>query len=283
MKFIIWCSNKIRTDEYLESHHILPKAKSLFPEYKSFKMNPWNEIKLTGQEHFIAHWLLWKSHGKFMAYAFSAMKRKSKVQKDRCYNINGKVYEQLRKDVANSQSTRIISEETHSRMSISQRNREKITCPHCNKSGNSSNMTRWHFDNCKVFTGKEKHIVKQNHEIITCPHCNKSGKAQGMLATHFDKCPTITDFRKIKTFFDCPHCLKHLPDTENIKNQHYDNCPKLTGKTKPQSIKSKAANKQRGQSNTGVIKPKVCCPHCDKIGGKPVMLRFHFDNCKFKN
>jgi hypothetical protein len=29
-------------------------------------------------------------------------------------------------------------------------------------------------------------------------------------------------------------------------------------------------------------KPKVSCPHCDVIGGKPVMTRFHFDNCKFR-
>lgn len=31
-------------------------------------------------------------------------------------------------------------------------------------------------------------------------------------------------------------------------------------------------------------KPKmvVVCPHCHKFGGKPVMSRFHFDNCKNK-
>lgn len=26
---------------------------------------------------------------------------------------------------------------------------EKITCPHCNKTGGNSIMKRWHFDNCK--------------------------------------------------------------------------------------------------------------------------------------
>lgn len=29
-------------------------------------------------------------------------------------------------------------------------------------------------------------------------------------------------------------------------------------------------------------KPKVTCPHCEKTGGKPVMMRYHFDNCKSK-
>jgi len=29
-------------------------------------------------------------------------------------------------------------------------------------------------------------------------------------------------------------------------------------------------------------KEKVICPHCDKEGGKPVMMRYHFDKCKYK-
>ena len=33
--------------------------------------------------------------------------------------------------------------------------------------------------------------------------------------------------------------------------------------------------------NTGP-KVTVICPHCNKEGGKPVMIRFHFDNCKNK-
>ena len=29
-------------------------------------------------------------------------------------------------------------------------------------------------------------------------------------------------------------------------------------------------------------KPKITCPHCNKIGGLPQMKRWHFDNCKEK-
>jgi len=32
----------------------------------------------------------------------------------------------------------------------------------------------------------------------------------------------------------------------------------------------------------GVPKEKVTCPHCGKTGGKNVMVRWHFDNCKHK-
>lgn len=33
----------------------------------------------------------------------------------------------------------------------------------------------------------------------------------------------------------------------------------------------------------GLKKEKVKCPYCDKIGGKPIMKRHHFENCKYKS
>ena len=40
------------------------------------------------------------------------------------------------------------SEETKNK--ISEKAKRVSTCPHCNKVGSISNMTRWHFDNCKL-------------------------------------------------------------------------------------------------------------------------------------
>ena len=34
---------------------------------------------------------------------------------------------------------------------------------------------------------------------------------------------------------------------------------------------------------SGKPKQKVVCPYCNKIGGKPVMMRFHFEKCKEKS
>lgn len=28
------------------------------------------------------------------------------------------------------------------------------------------------------------------------------------------------------------------------------------------------------------MKTVVKCPHCDKVGGKPQMIQWHFNNCK---
>lgn len=35
---------------------------------------------------------------------------------------------------------------------ISEANKQKVSCPHCGKTGGIAIMKRWHFDNCKVLT-----------------------------------------------------------------------------------------------------------------------------------
>jgi len=32
----------------------------------------------------------------------------------------------------------------------------------------------------------------------------------------------------------------------------------------------------------GQPQPIVCCPHCNKVGGRAIMGRYHFERCKFK-
>ena len=63
VKFIEACKH---TNDYskgiYEEHHICPKAKDMFPEYSSFRKNPWNIVKLTPRQHFIAHWILSKAY-----------------------------------------------------------------------------------------------------------------------------------------------------------------------------------------------------------------------------
>lgn len=62
-KFIQRCQTRELTEEYVEKHHILPKAKDLFPEFANISEHPWNEITLTAREHIIAHVILWKAYG----------------------------------------------------------------------------------------------------------------------------------------------------------------------------------------------------------------------------
>lgn len=113
IRFILSClsnnSSKDLSGVYFEEHHIAPKSYDLFPEYFSFIDNPWNSVKLTGRQHFIAHWMLWKAYGGNQIYAFKAMcnGQKSKYQKGRYSRINSKTYECLKKENSEYMSSRM--------------------------------------------------------------------------------------------------------------------------------------------------------------------------------
>ena len=64
----------------------------------------------------------------------------------------------------------------------------------------------------------------------------------------------------------------------------------LANKGKPSWNKGKTglpkqsteSNAKRSAAMKGREKPKVQCPHCNKIGGLPTMKQWHFDNCREK-
>ncbi len=66
--------NKLNEDYiYYENHHILPKTKGLFAEFKNLKEFPWNGVLLTAREHFIVHLCIWK-HYKKLKYTYGEIK-----------------------------------------------------------------------------------------------------------------------------------------------------------------------------------------------------------------
>lgn len=78
-KFIKQCIIKnLYSSEKLVSHHICPKANDLFPEYTKLKNFSWNKALLTHRQHYIAHYLLWKSFKGSQTTAFYAMNNKNK-------------------------------------------------------------------------------------------------------------------------------------------------------------------------------------------------------------
>ena len=50
-------------------------------------------------------------------------------------------------------------------------------------------------------------------------------------------------------------------------------------KPKDEEYRRKISESLKGK-NKGIPKPKVVCPHCEKEGGLPNMMRWHFNNCK---
>jgi hypothetical protein len=87
---------------YTEKHHICPKAKDMFPDYKSFRDHPWNRVALTPRQHFIAHIILWKVFPQTsQTDALWAMKNKNSS------TVNSRIYETLRIDIRNKNSLRM--------------------------------------------------------------------------------------------------------------------------------------------------------------------------------
>lgn len=76
LNFIERCkiANEINPPNYVENHHILPKAKDLFPEYSDNKQKyKWNSVNLSFRQHLIAHVMLWKIFGDSQTLALKWM------------------------------------------------------------------------------------------------------------------------------------------------------------------------------------------------------------------
>lgn len=71
IKFISLCNHS--PNEYVEDHHICPKADDLFPEYIDLNIHTWNLVKLTSRQHIIAHVMLWKIFGGSQTLALDCM------------------------------------------------------------------------------------------------------------------------------------------------------------------------------------------------------------------
>lgn len=94
-----------------EEHHICPKSKDLFPEYKSFKLHPWNKIILTKRQHFIAHLLLYRAFYKSKGAIYSFWRMCNNVSpsshRKTNYKVSSKLYEDAKKNFSKIHSKNI--------------------------------------------------------------------------------------------------------------------------------------------------------------------------------
>jgi hypothetical protein len=94
-KFITQCQAKNGNYITGELHHICPKAKDLFPEYKDLRTNIWNKSYLTLRQHLLAHWMLWKAYGGSQTFSFYAMNNQNH-RRDRNRIKSSRVYETVK-------------------------------------------------------------------------------------------------------------------------------------------------------------------------------------------
>lgn len=133
IKFIHNC--KVKNENFqniTENHHICPKAKDMFPEYKSFKENPWNLAKLTPRQHYIAHTLLWKAFPTIKSTAHAVWY----MSNSKWAKFNSKIYENIKNEFINIKSNHMV---------ILNKERVKNGTHHFldgNKNGHSLTMSR---------------------------------------------------------------------------------------------------------------------------------------------
>ena len=110
-KYSIWYDNiitnsqKRTTNDYTESHHIIPESLG-GPD------TPENRTALTAREHFICHWLLTKIHPTGDAHwkmlnALRIMRAENKSQTRYKTKITSRVYEKLKKEYSLLQSEKM--------------------------------------------------------------------------------------------------------------------------------------------------------------------------------
>ena len=93
--------NKKLLDGYYERHHVIPKCLG--------GMNDKNNlVLLTGREHYICHWLLWKINREDckLFTAYHKMVYCKDISQQRNFNITSKQYEILRLNISNICSER---------------------------------------------------------------------------------------------------------------------------------------------------------------------------------
>jgi phage FluMu protein Com len=122
----------------------------------------------------------------------------------------------------------------------------RITCPHCSKTGGESVMKAKHFERCFVLTGVKQKFkttwtwsqeskkaiseVRKNYNVVSCPHCNKVGAEHRMHALHFDRCfvltgikPHIIKNRKKQELIECEYCNKVVASNQHSR-WHGEKC-----------------------------------------------------------
>lgn len=238
LKFIKAFSNQISIKGETEAHHICPKSLDLFPEYKCFKINPWNKINLTYRQHFIAHYILSKIYpDSKQIYAFWAMCNKQSPNNTRNYKVNSKIFESTKKLVSEkiSQNNKNRKNPTKSKQKLNM-----VSCYDSNK--NYTEVTRQEFNNRNDLYGVNKFMdrsymqTEEYKNSIRGKHKNKihilnesTGDKKFILESNFNKFKNLGYIKKLVTYNrkeylkECPFCNKTI-DPSNYARWHGDNC-----------------------------------------------------------
>lgn len=164
-------------DTYTETHHIIPKCMGGTNDIN-------NLVKLTPEEHYVAHQLLVKIYPESIQLVGAAMMMTRHTTNNR---MNNKLFGWLKRRASMLTINIPKSEETRIRMRKpkSETHKENISSAQLKNGGNGpkchSNETK---EKIKKWTDENTAFRKQ----VTCTVCGKSGGQGPMKRWHFDNC-----------------------------------------------------------------------------------------------
>lgn len=224
IRFISGCqiaNLNLSLNEYTETHHILPKAKELFPEYKDLRKHKWNSVRLTARQHIIAHIILWKVYGgtqllsvQMMMGAFTENNRKM---------VERKIPESLKvrywSNIKEERKGKGIYKDVDGNKYFLHKNDPKIQ--ELNLVGNISGF-KFSEESKQVMSFRKKHqqlyfLDSKVSLKIDSPHFYDK-------LYEYESQGWVTE----KTFFDKEYCQKQV--SNNRKEVHETNSKRLKGK-----------------------------------------------------
>jgi hypothetical protein len=188
------------TDEYTERHHIVPRC--LMGDNSKE-----NIVRLTPEEHYVAHQLLIRIHPNNPKLVYAAMLM---TQSNDGTRTNNKLFGWIRRRLAEArrvphseerkrknseaQKGKKLSAETRAKMSASRKGvpRPEIQKIRCSEAQKGRKKTPEQIEKTRQASLKSWAEMKANDSVpirpmILCPHCGKEGK-NNMRRYHFDNC-----------------------------------------------------------------------------------------------
>lgn len=177
---------------YSERHHILPKCMGGGNE-------PENLVRLTPEEHFVAHQLLVKMHPEKKTLVI-AVWRMSFAEP----HVNNKVFGWLRRkhsevigdvvgDYWRGRKRKPFSADHRKKIADSQTGKKRgpHSDEHKRKLSEAHKGKRLTDEHKKKLANAKKGVKRQPYKLMECPNCGKSGAGGSMLRWHFDKCKVL--------------------------------------------------------------------------------------------
>lgn len=225
---------------YVERHHVVPHSLGGSDHAD-------NLVRLTAREHFVCHWLLTKIYTGESRYkmldALRMMRAEKKGQKRYKTKITARVYERIKKEYAQLQSQRY--------------------------SGENNPMYG------DKFYRSDEGKKRQREAILGDKNGSKQLQAR-------EKIADSKLGKKREPFSD--EWRNNMSKNHKSKQSDFDGTLKEETKKKigdkirgrRQTDEEKA---RRSAANTGKIKPKKLCPHCDRMIAVNTYARWHGDQC----